>query len=92
MTSKHTPGPWKRNIPPATKYPTVFAGRNAHICYLTPLAMTNEEAEANINLIAAAPAMYEALKEAKEVIANLHPGFEVYQKILDAIAKAEGVE
>lgn len=59
--SAHTPGPWHRNIPPATKYPTVFAGRNKHIAVVQTLGMSPEEVEANINLISAAPGMYEAL-------------------------------
>lgn len=53
---KHTPGPWHRNVPPARQYPTVFAGRNMHIAALRPDSrISDEEAEANLNLIAAAP-------------------------------------
>ena len=29
--SNHTKGPWHRNISPATKYTTIFAGRNTHV-------------------------------------------------------------
>ena len=35
IKTSHTPGPWHRNIPPATKYNTVFAGRNTHVCHMT---------------------------------------------------------
>ena len=72
--SKHTPGPWHRNIPPASKYPTVWSGRNTHVAAISPGAhrrsgngctMSEEEQEANINLIAAAPEMLAALKVAE---------------------------
>lgn len=33
LNPKHTPGPWHRNIPPASKYPIVFSGRNAHVAH-----------------------------------------------------------
>jgi hypothetical protein len=62
MKSKHTPGPWHRNIKPAKKYNTIFAGRNTHICRLTVTGLTDEEIEANCNLITAAPDMLNALK------------------------------
>ena len=67
----HTPGPWHRNIKPARKYPTVWAGRNTHIAAVVAGAphgsgngetMSDEEMEANIDLIAAAPEMLEALE------------------------------
>ncbi|MBN7763834.1 hypothetical protein JYP52_22095 [Nitratireductor aquibiodomus] len=67
----HTPGPWHRNIKPARKYPTVWAGRNTHIAAVVAGApygsgngetMSDEEMEANIDLIAAAPEMLEALR------------------------------
>ena len=55
LASKHTPGPWSRNIPPATKYNTVFAGRNTHVAHLEVRGMDAGEIEGNCNLIAAAP-------------------------------------
>lgn len=57
--SGYTPGPWYRNIPPAAKYATIFAGRNTHVCVLTH---TNKDVEGNADLIAAAPDMAEALR------------------------------
>ena len=42
---KHTPGPWSRNIKPAKKYNTIFAGRNIHICHLETTGLTDEEIE-----------------------------------------------
>lgn len=66
---KHTPGPWYRNVPPARQYPTVFAGRNTHIAALRPDSrISDEEAEANLNLIAAAPLLLAACEQAETVL------------------------
>jgi hypothetical protein len=51
----HTPGPWSRNIPPASKYCVVFAGRNTHVATVCTQGLSESEIEGNINLIAAAP-------------------------------------
>lgn len=51
--AKHTPGPWDRNIKPARRYPTIFAGRNTHVCALAN--RPDDEMEANAALIMAAP-------------------------------------
>lgn len=67
-TGKHTPGPWHRNIKPASKYPTVWAGRNTHVASLLGHRdggnnrLSEEELEANIDLIATAPELLTALK------------------------------
>lgn len=66
--NKTTYTPWHRNIPPARKYCTVYAGRNTHICYLDGQVMSDEKAEANINLICAAPDLLEALKRALPIL------------------------
>ncbi len=58
----HTPGPWHRNIKPARKYVTIFAGRNTHICHLAVEGLTDDEIESNCNLITAAPNLLAALK------------------------------
>jgi hypothetical protein len=60
MNTKHTPGPWSRNIKPAAKYCTIFAGRNTHVAHLAN-GLPDDEIEANCNLIAAAPELLEAL-------------------------------
>ena len=92
--AQFTPGPWYRNIPPANKYPTIWSGRNKHVAYIKQL-QDDSEAEANINLIAAAPAMYEALSElvkylreevADEALDTWAPVF----KAAMALAQAEG--
>lgn len=89
IRTKHTPGPWHRNIKPAKKYCTIFAGRNKHICYLDGQVMSDAEAEANIDLIAAAPELLEALKAC---LPHITANGEKYcrDKSLTAIAKAEG--
>lgn len=62
MIVKHTPRSWHRNIKPASKYTTVWAGRNTHVAYVATQGLTEEEIEGNINLIASAPDLLEALK------------------------------
>ena len=55
-----------------------------------------DEAEANAQLIAAAPAMYEALKKAEKLLGNMDSRSWaeaiVYDQITKALAKAEGKE
>lgn len=60
MRAKRTPGPWARNIKPATKYPTIYAGRNTHVATVDTRRPA-KEVEANIDLIAAAPDLLAAL-------------------------------
>lgn len=43
MDSKRTPGTLSRNIPPITKYPTLFAGRNTHVAQI----VSKNEADAD---------------------------------------------
>jgi hypothetical protein len=63
--TKHTPGPWFRNVPPATKYVTIFNGPNGkhgHVVDVIPCrGVPLEQAEANLSLIADAPAMLATL-------------------------------
>ena len=90
-TTKHTPGPW-----------TVSAGRTIETpsgqFYLTynmdkhgnPLFRSFVELDSNAALIAAAPAMYEALKDSLLMIpdgmtSNTHP---IVQRIRQALAQA----
>ena len=58
----HTPGPWHRNIKPASKYPVIFAGRNMHVAVVDTHLETEDEIESNCNLIAAAPELLDALR------------------------------
>lgn len=97
--SKHTPGPWHRNIKPASKYTTVWSGRNKHVARVETRGLTEAEIEANISLIAAAPDLLEAMKR----LDRLYKGIcmmvpddemaacqEVWAEADAAIAKAEG--
>lgn len=62
MSAQHTPGPWHRNIKPATHYNTIFAGRNTHVTRLAVEGKTEAEVEANCALIVAAPELLAALQ------------------------------
>jgi hypothetical protein len=67
MTAKHTEGPWGRNIPPASKYPVIYAGRNTHVAQVISKGLPDAEVEANANLIAAAPDLLAVLEELFEI-------------------------
>ena len=68
----HTPGPWHRNIKPASKYPTIFAGRNTHVAYVAAgqhgSKLPDAEIEANLVLIQHAPALLAAARAALDYI------------------------
>lgn len=66
-----TPGPWHRNIKPAKRYVTVWAGRNTHIAKLSSEHMTEEEAEANIQLMADAPMLACRVNELEQLVSDL---------------------
>jgi len=89
MKTQHTPGPWNRNIAPATKYCVIFAGRNEHIASIRH-SKEGDEAEANHNLITAAPDLLDAL----EIALNEKPtgaAYLVWESLArEAIAKARG--
>ena len=83
---EHTLGPWHRNIAPATKYNTIFAGRNTHVARLAIDGLSADEVEANCNLIAAAPDLLAALRRL------VHPAADDtdLENALDVIARATG--
>lgn len=85
----HTPGPWNRNIPPARKYGTIFAGQNKHVCHLATGGMSDDEIEANCSLIVAAPDLLAALKLALADLLDF-PG-PTTDAMRAAIAKAEAL-
>lgn len=103
MTSKHIAAGWHRNIPPASKYPIIFAGRNTHVAQILTQGLTPEEIEAHANLITAAPELLKALKFVQEAMHGLAhsaddvpewneggTAFEASAAVAAAIAKAEG--
>jgi hypothetical protein len=75
MESKHTPGPWSGR--------TFIRGGGKTICRIDTFATgfgkqgpdgwesDNQTTDANAALIAAAPAMYEALRAARETVDNV---------------------
>lgn len=73
--SKHTPGPWHRNIRGDGRYPTIFAGRNTHVAAASGHGkLPPDVIEANIDLIAAAPQLLDALEKMLEVqVKRRHP-------------------
>ena len=99
-TSKHTPGPWACNVwmvgnnVPTGEITISGPEGDEHICTMDG----NEDNLANGNLIAAAPAMYEALLQTRKVIEAIddYQVFEDLQNVLIAINKtltqAEGKE
>jgi hypothetical protein len=72
--SAHTPGPWHRNIKPATHYNTIFAGRNTHVTRLAVEGKSEEEVEANCALIVAAPDLLAALQMMDEAFSHYVEG------------------
>jgi hypothetical protein len=95
--SAHTPGPWHRNIAPATKYNTVWSGRNTHVARVVVDApMSADEVEANIKLIAAAPELLTACRLIVSAFDALKPASAARNEPLQinaaraAIAKATG--
>lgn len=89
MENKHTPGPWYRNIHANGKYPIVFAGRNQHIA-VAKQQNDGAETEANIDLIAAAPDMFEVIKELYEYGMSSGIKGQWFPKVEAAYLKATG--
>jgi hypothetical protein len=91
MTSKHTPGPWHTTV----KYevgPRSNAEDQSYGMVVPVADVFGDNKAYDARLIAAAPEMYEALKEVNALI--LAPAEDLKQSVLDrvraAIAKAEG--
>jgi hypothetical protein len=55
--------PWSRNIPPASKYPTIFSGTNTHVCQVVSRGLSEETVEDNCNLIVKAVNSHEKMRE-----------------------------
>lgn len=73
---KHTPGPWDRNIRANGKYPVIFAGRNTHVAVARGHGeLSGDEIEANIDLIAAAPELFEHCKKLAQWVEHLQMFF-----------------
>ena len=82
-----TPGPWGRNIAPVDRYPIIFGGpMNQHVARVLTQRIPYAEAEANANLIAAAPSL---LKAAKDFLDSNVDTETAVDQALAAIALAE---
>lgn len=87
MTTKHTPGPWKRD-----KYGHVVdsGGNEVRFRQVTTLMSGSDEsmrtADDNTNLLVAAPDLLEALKSCYDLGIDLH----LVPMVKAAIAKATG--
>lgn len=93
VSARHTKGPWHRNVPPATKYITIWSGRNTHVArVVTDGRLTPEEVEANCDLIAAAPELLASLQELELLVRQIEsqPARNAAQAARQIIAKATG--
>lgn len=93
---KHTPGPWKKEINDYDRsleitdrkgkpIANIYSG---FLCCEWDFIMTQEEEKANANLIAAAPELYDVLKELLSPLGNINND-EWLEKARKIIAKAE---
>lgn len=97
-TTKHTPGPWAaRKAPERNAYAWDVDGAQGTVPTIARIALVDRvaEVEANAHLIAAAPAMYEALQAAHKLLREWTPSGEDNQGeveclIENALAQAEG--
>ena len=99
-TTKHTPGPWKA-VPDKSRnmYTWYVEGAKGVVPTIARLSLIDacEEIESNAHLIAAAPAMYEALQQAIDELADYEaarndPKSITRYRCEAALAQAEGVD
>ena len=89
----HTPGPWKIGAREGENLPILdSAGNNLALADFAEVANNADKVEANARLIAAAPELLAALKEAHRILLaqGNTPGRLEVAGIRVAIAKAEG--
>ena len=101
-TSKHTPGPWHLSeCATQTTRAGIVSVDGLHITDVNGYGMTDSQNQANATLLAAAPAMYEALQAIVQACASrtykevLHTAegkklFLAYEQSCKALAQAEG--
>ena len=91
MSSKHTLGPWVAAI--GDTMHEVYSADDSIVRAVVPMLPNRlaDQSQANAHLIAAAPAMYEALVSAKVILEFMGlEGTGNYKNVCGAIAKAEG--
>ena len=93
---QYTPGPWNSERAYGERDTYISGSNTALVCKLIPQQL-REETKANAALIAAAPELYEALKEAHEYIRRHSSTSVMYggkptilDRIDSALAAAEG--
>ena len=95
-TSKHTPGPWHLSeCATQTTRAGIVSVDGLHITDVNGYGMTDSQNQANATLLAAAPAMYEALKAALDYYRGVFTGNTVTDEMMSskleqALAQAEG--
>jgi hypothetical protein len=90
MSTNHTPGPWTGHTFNGSKFGLIVNHElQQPIANIEP--DLTEETEANINLIAAAPDLLEALEALMETRFGGLPSSEVLELAGAAIAKARGI-
>jgi hypothetical protein len=102
-TTKHTPGPWHLSeCATQTTKAGIVSIDGLHITDVNGYGMTDSQNQVNAHLIAAAPAMYEALVETMRVLRSLRDNKEewytlvtpelltAWDKNKTALAQAEG--
>jgi hypothetical protein len=95
--SEFTPGPWffrKKNGDTDSWWVTAAPPRPGHRGFVAEAVARQEQNEANARLIAAAPDLYEALKDLRAMIIGEH-GASAYENVNGehadaALAKADG--
>lgn len=91
--AKHTPGPWQFLPHRASLVHSVVSQNSGIICEVYISEPDKIAADANANLIAAAPDLLEACQQLMEFWDNgtpVHPGAEIVDDVRRAIAKATG--
>lgn len=93
---KHTPGPWKADGKQLWRVGKSYDDPDDPHVYLGEVADWCDQCKANLHLMAAAPEMYELLKEQIECYDKMpmsdlnYAGIEWIKRARAAIAKAEG--
>jgi len=97
-TAKHTPGPWKAvQHPREHKWAWTIEGADGVVQSIARMGLVDDaqSVAANAHLIAAAPAMYEAIKAALDYYRGVFTGNTVTDEMMSskleqALAQAEG--
>ena len=87
--SQHTPGPWNYSGTADGLVWTITLKRGRQSRKIEVEGFTNEEAHGNALLIAAAPDLYQALRDAVAALGGIRSD-NVPESVQKALAKAEG--